>query len=212
MSSAIDPLPYAWWLVSRASGTLALALVSLAVLLGLGMATRTLGRGRSKGRLLRLHEHIALLGLAAIALHGLSLLGDRWLHPGLTGIALPFAMSYRPAFTGLGILAGYLAAILGLSFYVRRRIGARTWRKLHRLTTLVWALGVVHTLGAGSDATTLPMRAFLLATGVPIAALAALRVWRSLTTGTPSARRGAQADSTDRPSLTPKYRRPTTSP
>ena len=43
-------------------------------------------------------------------------------------------MDYRPVYTGLGIVAGYLAAALGLSFYARRRIGAKLWRKLHRAT------------------------------------------------------------------------------
>ena len=61
-------------------------------------------------------------------------------------------MDHEPLFTGLGIIAGYLAALLGLSFYVRRRIGAKRWRTLHRCTVLVYVLGVVHTLGAGTDA------------------------------------------------------------
>ena len=44
---------------------------------------------------------------------------------------MPFAMGYRPIVTGIGIIAGYLAALLGLSFYARRRIGARLWRRAH---------------------------------------------------------------------------------
>ena len=43
--------------------------------------------------------------------------------PGIAGITVPFAMGFRPLFTGLGVIAGYLAALLGLSFYFRRRIG-----------------------------------------------------------------------------------------
>ena len=57
--------------------------------------------------------------LIAIAAHGLLLLGDSYLRPGLAGIALPFVMSNQPVWTGLGIIGGWLAAILGLSFYVR---------------------------------------------------------------------------------------------
>ena len=49
------------------------------------------------------------------------LMGDPWLHPGLRGIAVPFALGYRSLYTGLGIIGGYLAAVLGL--YVRGRIG-----------------------------------------------------------------------------------------
>lgn len=179
----VDPVPYIWWLISRASGILALGLLSLAVLIGLTMSTRILARPGLKRSLMRLHEHVAIIGLAAICVHGLSLLGDRWLRPGLAGIAIPFAMSYRPLFTGLGILAGYLAALLGLSFYVRRRIGAKLWRKMHRATVLVWVLGVVHTLGAGSDASAPWLRGIVVLTGLPILYLIVLRILQSLTDG-----------------------------
>ncbi len=167
---------YIWWLVSRASGIVALGLVTVAVLLGLTMSTKLLRR-RGIGRtLVRLHEHVALVALGAIAVHGLALLGDPWLHPGVKGLTVPFTMSYRPLFTGLGILAGYLAALLGLSFYARRRIGVKLWRRLHRATVLVWVLGVIHTLGAGSDAATQWLRAFALLPAIPIVYLTVLRV------------------------------------
>ncbi len=181
--SRVDPLPYIWWLISRASGILALGLVCLAVLIGLAMSTKSVSRPAAKRALMRLHEHVAIIGLIAISVHGLSLLGDRWLRPGLAGIAIPFAMSYRPLFTGLGILGGYLAALLGLSFYLRRRIGARLWRRMHRATVVVWMLGVTHTLGAGSDASTPWMRALVALTGVPILYLTVLRILQSMAGG-----------------------------
>lgn len=176
IAAAKDPTPYLWWLAARASGIVALALVTVAVLLGLTMSSRLLRRPGIGRTLLSLHEHVALVGLGAIAVHGLTLLGDPWLRPGIRGVTVPFAMSYRPIYTGLGILSGYLAALLGLSFYARRRIGVRLWRKLHRATVLVWLLGVVHTLGAGSDASTQWLRAFVLLPAVPVAYLMTMRV------------------------------------
>jgi methionine sulfoxide reductase heme-binding subunit len=173
---AKDPTPYLPWLVGRASGIVALGLVTIAVLLGLTMSTKLLRRPGIGRTLMRLHEHIALVSLGAIGVHGLALLADPWLRPGVRGVTIPFAMSYRPAFTGLGIVAGYLAALLGLSFYARRRIGVKLWRKLHRATVLVWVLGVVHTLGAGSDAATQWLRAFTLLPAVPIVYLLARRM------------------------------------
>ncbi len=177
--ASTGPSLYIWWLVSRASGILALGLMSLSVLIGLTMATKILRRPGIGRKLVRLHEHVALVGLVAIAVHGLALLGDPWLHPGVKGLTVPFSMSYRPIFTGLGLIGGYLAALLGLSFYARRRVGVRLWRKLHRATVLVWVLGIVHTIGAGSDASTLWLRAFMLVTGAPIVYLAVLRVLQS---------------------------------
>jgi methionine sulfoxide reductase heme-binding subunit len=171
-----DPTHYLFWLTSRAAGVTAFALASISVGLGLTMAGR-LARGPGRARLLRtIHEQTALGALVAIVVHGVALLGDRWMHPGLAGISVPFAMSYRPLATGIGIIAGYLAALLGLSFYARRRIGARLWRRAHRLTIVVWLLAAVHALTAGTDAATPWMRAILVASAVPIAGLFVARV------------------------------------
>ncbi len=167
---------HGWWLAARASGLVALALVTASVALGLTMAGKVMRRPGLGRKLVAAHEHTALAGLIAIAVHGITLLGDPWLNPGLSGITVPFSMAYQPLFTGLGIIGGYLAALLGLSFYARRRLGARLWRKAHRLTVAVYALAVVHTIGAGTDASTPWMRWWLLATAPPIAALFVIRL------------------------------------
>ena len=173
--SRAQPLQYLWWLVSRASGIVALVLISLSVVIGLAMAAKMLRRPGLKRAGARLHEHLALTALAAIAVHGLALLGDHWLKPGWRGIMIPFSLSYRPSFTGIGIIAGYLAVLLGPTFYVRRRIGARRWRRLHRLTVIVWLLSVVHALGAGSDGAQPWLRVVALAPLAPIVYLLVVR-------------------------------------
>lgn len=178
-----DPLDYGWWLASRSAGVVSIVAVSVSVIIGLMMANGLPRQGRlgiSKRRLLAVHESTALAGLVAIGVHGVTLLGDKFMHPTLSQIAVPFTLGYRPAFTGLGIIAGWLALLLGLSFYARRHIGARRWRKLHRATIVVWALGVIHTLGAGTDAGRPWLQAILVLTGVPITYLFVRRV---LTTG-----------------------------
>jgi DMSO/TMAO reductase YedYZ heme-binding membrane subunit len=38
----------------------------------------------------------------------------------------------------VGIVAGYGLAVLGLTYYMRERIGAARWRRLHRLTAVFW--------------------------------------------------------------------------
>jgi len=169
---------YLWWLASRASGVVALVLISLSVLMGLAMAARVLRRPSLKRTFSRLHQHVAITALCAIAVHGLTLLGDPWLHPGIAGLAIPFRLAYRPQATGLGIIAGYLAAIVGPSFYIRRRLGAGRWRKLHRLSALVWVLSAIHTLGSGSDAGRPWLRALVLAPVMPLAYLLVQRALR----------------------------------
>lgn len=168
MNAGIDPGHHIWWLASRSLGVVAIVLVSLSVGLGLALSGRLLrGPGRP-ARVKTLHEALALSGLIAILLHGLLLLGDSYLRPGLAGIALPFALASQPAWTALGIIAGWLAAIVTLSFYVRRLIGVALWRWLHRWTLVVYVLGLAHTLGSGTDARSAWLLATLAVTAVPI--------------------------------------------
>lgn len=164
-----------WWLASRAAGIAAMLLVSVSVGLGLANAARLIPP-RARRAFIAVHEQTALAALISIAAHGLLLVPDRWLHPGLAGITVPLAIGYRPLATALGIVGGYLAALLGLTFYVRRRIGPRLWRKAHMATIGVYALSLTHTLTAGTDAGTLWLRTLLVATGAPIALLLAGRV------------------------------------
>ncbi len=183
-----------WWIASRAAGLVALALVTASVILGLSQAGRLTRKPAIRRRLAALHEQLAVTGLVAIAVHGVTLLGDPWLSPGLSGISIPFTMAYKPLFTGLGIVGGYLAAILGLSFYVRRRIGPRLWRKAHQLTIVVYALAVVHTLGAGTDATTPWLRWWIAITAPTILVLFVARVRAGLEAGRAKAARGRRPE------------------
>jgi sulfoxide reductase heme-binding subunit YedZ len=167
---------HGWWIASRASGLVALVLVTISVGIGLAMAGKVMRRPGLSRKLVAIHEQTALAGLVAIAVHGITLLGDPWLNPGVAGVTVPFAMSFRTIFTGLGVVAAYLAALLGLSFYARRRIGARLWRKAHRATVLVYVLGLVHALGAGTDASAVWFRWWVVLTAPPIGGLFVYRV------------------------------------
>ncbi len=167
---------HGWWLASRASGLVALVLVTVSVAIGLLMASKLARRPGMPRLLVAIHEQTALAGLLAIAVHGITLIGDPWLNPGVSGVLVPFSMDYRPLWTGLGTIAGFLAVLLGLSFYVRKSIGAKLWRKAHRATILVYFLAIGHTLGAGTDASTVWMRWWLLITTPPILVLFLIRV------------------------------------
>ena len=168
MSTSIDPGQHVWWLASRSMGAVAIVLVSLSVAVGLGLSGRLLRGPGAAARMKTLHEALALSGLLAIVLHGLLLLPDPYLRPGLAGIALPFALASQPVWTALGIVGGWLAAIVTLSFYVRRLIGVAVWRWLHRWTLAVYVLGLAHTIGSGTDAGSTWLLAMLALSTVPV--------------------------------------------
>jgi methionine sulfoxide reductase heme-binding subunit len=146
----VNVAPHIFWITSRAAGGAALLLASASVAVGLMIGARRAGT-TNKRDLRSVHEALSLTSLAMVVVHGLSLLGDSYLNPGLTGIVVPFVSFYRPLWIALGIVAGYGFAALGLSYYLRDRIGAARWRRLHRLTAVFWLAAIAHTIGAGSD-------------------------------------------------------------
>jgi sulfoxide reductase heme-binding subunit YedZ len=142
--------PYLFWITSRAAGIAALVLSSLSVCVGLSMGGRLMkGRGPD---LRATHEALSLATLAALLVHGISLIGDSYLHPTIADVAVPFVSGYMTVWTTIGILAFWAMLILGISYYARSRIGMRRWRVLHRFTALAWLLGLAHSLGEGTDA------------------------------------------------------------
>lgn len=139
-----------FWVTSRAAGTAALVLASVAV--GIGLLSSSRGPiGRRVAELRPLHEALSLATLAALVVHGLSLLGDRYVGYSPVEIAVPFASDYQTVWTGLGVIAFWGLAALGLSYYQRARIGPARWRSLHRFTVVFWIIGLAHSLGMGTD-------------------------------------------------------------
>jgi sulfoxide reductase heme-binding subunit YedZ len=173
--SQAAPANYVWWLAGRSAGFVAMLLITVSVILGLSMAARVMPT-RWRRDAMALHQHLSLMGLTAIAAHGLLLAADPWLKAGASGITVPFALGYRPFWTGLGIIGGYLAAILALSFYARRKIGGRLWRRMHRFTVVAYVLSLAHAVGSGTDASIPLVRYAMLASAIPVLALFALRM------------------------------------
>lgn len=152
IASLGGPRPKAYWYLARGSGVVAYLLVWASVALGL-MVTNRLSRVWPGGpAAVDLHQFTTLLGLAFAVFHVLIFLGDQYISYRLPQLVVPFASSaYRPFWVGLGQIGFYLAIPVAFSFYVRRRIGHRTWRLLHYGSFAVYLLITVHGLGAGTD-------------------------------------------------------------
>ena len=190
-----DPTPHLFWITSRAAGFAALVLASLAVSAGLLMSTKLL-KGRTS-ELRAAHDTLALATIVAILVHGLTRLGDQFLHPSIFDISIPFVSGYKTLWTSLGIVGGWGLVLLGLSYYGRRWIGAVRWRKLHRFTALAWLAGLAHALGEGTDAGQLWFLAMLAVVAIPALALLATRLART-GGGAPA---GGAAQPTTRPQM-----------
>ncbi|MGH2877457.1 MAG: hypothetical protein ACRDLV_14495 [Solirubrobacteraceae bacterium] len=185
----IGPAAYLFWITSRAAGTTAMVSASASVGFGLAMSGRirgvpNAGGSRGGGRhgagggadRRGIHQTLALTTLVAIAVHGVTLLGDGYLHPSLADIAIPFHLSYDRLATTVGIVAGWALAFFAISYYARRLIGQRRWRSIHRFTLVAWLAGLVHTVTEGTDAGQTWFLILLGATAAPAVALALVRL------------------------------------
>jgi sulfoxide reductase heme-binding subunit YedZ len=176
--------PHLFWITSRGAGIAALVLSSISVGFGLLMGGRMVKGHRPDLRVT--HEALSLATLVALVVHGLALIGDGYLHPSLGAVAIPFLGGYKTLWTSTGIVAFWMLATLGLAYYGRSRIGVERWRKLHRLTALAWIMGVVHSLGEGTDA---GQAWFLAMTATVVAPTAILLLVRTLGPAVSPARR-----------------------
>lgn len=178
--SLLGSEPKAYWYLSRASATVAYALLWLSMALGL-MITNKLARAWPGGpTAFDLHQFASLLGLAFALFHALILMGDKYINYDLAQVLVPFnSTGYKPVWVGLGQIGFYLLALVGLSFYVRKRMGNRRWRLIHYLSFLTFVLALLHGIFAGTDTTVQALRIFYWATG---ASLVFLLVYRILVT------------------------------
>jgi len=163
------------WLLSRASAVTAFVALSLDVIVGLLVSTGVARRVFAKGVGIELHGWLSPLALALTLAHGLLLLGDGYVRFDALDLIVPFASSYRPVAVGLGVLAAYVAVVVHASFALRKRIGPRTWRRLHYLSFVALTAAALHALLAGTDAASpLP----LVICAVPLVIIVGLTAYR----------------------------------
>ncbi|MER6093974.1 ferric reductase-like transmembrane domain-containing protein [Streptomyces bluensis] len=170
-SSTVSVMPFMadtgeFWMyfLSQAFGWSALLWAWITVVLGLMLSGPRPARLRLSGqRLERLHRTTSLNTIALIAAHALLFAAQlvrsdtaRWHSAIATAFVETFVPGGYDSGTGklaipLGQAALYLAIPLGLLFYIRHRIGPRTWRVLHRFVIVVYILSVWHTLLYGTN-------------------------------------------------------------
>lgn len=167
------------WHLSRAAGVVGYVLLWFSTALGISITSRLARLWPGGPTAFDLHQFSSLLALAFSAFHGLILIGDSYIEYTLSQILIPFASAgYRPLATGLGQIALYLALAASFSFYVRKRIGQKTWRMLHFSTFLAFFLVTLHSALAGTD--TQGLLPLYVAAGASILFLTLYRIFITL--------------------------------
>jgi DMSO/TMAO reductase YedYZ heme-binding membrane subunit len=170
------------WYLTRATGLVALVLLTASMALGLLSSVRYQRPAWPRFVTAGLHRNTSLLALAFTGLHIVTTLADSFVPIRLQDVVVPFISAYRPLWLGLGTIAFDLMLALTITSLLRTRMNYRSWRLVHWGSYLCWPVAVLHGLGTGTDT---PVRWVLAITVACVAVIAALTAWR-LAHGWPS--------------------------
>jgi methionine sulfoxide reductase heme-binding subunit len=140
-----------FWYLTRAAAMTAYVLLVVTVDIGILRSIAGALRVRASWALDELHQFVALLAAAFVALHLLFLLLDPFLTFTLANLLLPLDQPFKQIPVDIGVLAFYALAIVLVSSWLRRSISYSTWRGLHYVSFVLFALVTLHGLFAGSD-------------------------------------------------------------
>jgi len=168
----------ALWYLNRATGLVDLVLFTLVLVMGVVATARTAPRWWPRFATVSLHRWMSLLAVSLLVVHVVAAVADSYVDLNWVDVLVPFASSYRTFWLGLGTVAFDLFAAVVVTSLLRHRIGPRTWRLVHLLAYAAWPIAVVHGLGTGSDASTLPV---VVLTFACVTAVAMAAAWRGST-------------------------------
>jgi sulfoxide reductase heme-binding subunit YedZ len=143
--------PSIYWYLTRASGAVALILLTASVVVGIAAIGRLRAPGLPRFVIDGLHRMVSLLSVVFLAIHIVTSVLDTFAPISLVDAVVPFAGAYRPLWLGLGAVAFDLLLAVAITSLVRRHLGHSTWHGIHWLAYACWPVAVLHGFGTGSD-------------------------------------------------------------
>ncbi len=172
----------ALWYASRATGVVALVLLTVVVLLGIMVSRRGRLPGLPRFATTSLHRSMSLLAVAFVAVHVATAIADPYVTIGIAAAVIPFSSPYRPLWLGLGAISLDLIIALVATSLARGRIGRKTWRGVHGLAYACWPVALLHGVGSGTDMRAGWLLALTISCTAAVLAAACWRIGTAMTT------------------------------
>ena len=139
------------WYTTRATGIVALVLLTGTVMLGVAGTARAASARWPRVVTAGLHRNLALTATAMVGVHVITTVLDPFASISLVAAFVPFSSDYRPLWLGLGAVALDLLLAVLVTSLLRDRLGHRAWQAVHLLVYLCWPVALWHGLGTGTD-------------------------------------------------------------
>src|SRR6202451_642887 len=141
----------AFWYASRATGIVALLLLTAVLVLGILVNRQGRLPGLPRFAVTSLHRNISLLAVAFVAVHVLTAVLDTYVSIPLASAVIPFDSGYERLWLGLGAISFDLLLAMIINSLLRGRINRILWRAIHLLAYLSWPIAFAHSIGASKD-------------------------------------------------------------
>jgi methionine sulfoxide reductase heme-binding subunit len=139
------------WYATRASGIVALILLTLTMVLGLVTTGRARARNWPGFAQQEIHRRISIIAVVFLAIHVVTSILDTYVNIGWFAVVIPFTSPYGRFWVGLGTIALDLMVAVFVSSLLRARLKPGTWRAIHWLAYASWPIALAHTFGLGTD-------------------------------------------------------------
>jgi len=141
----------AFWYASRATGIVALLLLTAVLVLGILVNRQGRLPGLPRFAVTSLHRNLSLLSVAFIAVHVLTAVLDTYVSIPVTAGVIPFASGYERFWLGLGAISFDLMLAMIVTSLLRGRLNRVLWRAIHLLAYLSWPVAFAHSIGSSKD-------------------------------------------------------------
>jgi hypothetical protein len=142
---------HTWWYLARSSGLVAWALLAMAVLWGLILATRIFNRVPSPKWFNDLHRFLGGAAVAFTAVHIAGLVADSYVHFGAAEVLVPLASKWKPIPVAWGVISMWVLLAVEISSLMMRHLPRRVWHGIHMSSFVLFVTATVHALTAGTD-------------------------------------------------------------
>jgi methionine sulfoxide reductase heme-binding subunit len=165
----------AFWYASRATGIVALLLLTAVLVLGILVNRQGRLPGLPRFAVTDIHRNLSLLSVAFVAVHVLTAVLDTYVHIPLISAVIPFASGYERLWLGLGAVSLDIMAAMIVTSLLRGRMNRVLWRAVHVLAYASWPVAFAHSIGSSQDL----QQGWLLDVAIGCAVIvAAAVVWR----------------------------------
>jgi predicted ferric reductase len=163
------------WYATRATGVVALVLLTATMVLGLATTGRARARHWPGFAQQEMHRRLSMIAMVFLALHVLTSVLDRFVSISWLSLVVPFTSSYGRFWVGVGTIGLDLMLAVLVSSLLRAQLAPGTWRGLHWLAAACWPVALAHTFGMGTDSG----EPWVIALGaLCIASVMAAMLWR----------------------------------